>query len=143
VRLETAGARRLGRPDSAPDADAISVSDRRIALLRQLATLPFEELIAARSIEHGSLLKAMENIVVREHAELFRDALEERWSRPRAYRWLRYESHDPIARLIDGTLRLQSEWKASGKQRSAAAESAEARLLDAVEKQFGKTMGPP
>jgi len=47
------------------------------------------------------LLEDVEEIVVRAYLELHPGA-----SRPDAYRWLRYEDPDPVARLIDGAERL-------------------------------------
>ena len=49
--------------------------------------------------------------MVENHALLFRDALGEPWSRPAAYRWLRYEDPDPLARLLEGTRRLEARWE--------------------------------
>jgi hypothetical protein len=56
------------------------------------------------------LLPLLERIVVEAHAALHRDLLGEDWSPPIAYRWIRYEDPDPIGRLIDATVRLESEW---------------------------------
>ena len=61
----------------------------------------------------GPLLEAVERLVVAEHEALFRTALGEEWSRPLAYRWIRYEDPDPVARLIDATERLDREWLAA------------------------------
>jgi hypothetical protein len=56
-------------------------------------------------VEMG-LLAAVEQVVVdghrRLHARLGRE-----WSRSAAYRWLRYEDPDPVARLSEGVRRLR------------------------------------
>ena len=56
------------------------------------------------------LLPLLEELVLRDHRALFEQVLGERWSRPRAYHWIRYEDPDPIARLIDATQRLDAAW---------------------------------
>jgi hypothetical protein len=58
------------------------------------------------------LLPEIEGLILAEHAAVHRDLLEEPWSRPRAYRWIRYESSDPIARLLAASHRLADEWAA-------------------------------
>jgi hypothetical protein len=56
-------------------------------------------------VESG-LLGQVEKIVVDSHRQLYEtEGLE--WSRPIAYRWLRYEDPMPVARLLDGTKRLR------------------------------------
>jgi hypothetical protein len=56
-------------------------------------------------VESG-LLGQVEKIVVDSHRRLYEtEGLE--WSRPIAYRWLRYEDPMPVARLLDGTKRLR------------------------------------
>jgi hypothetical protein len=61
----------------------------------------------------GELLPEMEGLILAEHGAIHRDLLEEPWSRPRAYRWIRYESSDPIARLLAASRRLAGEWAAA------------------------------
>jgi hypothetical protein len=56
-------------------------------------------------VEAG-LLSQVERIVVEGHRRLYLSTGQE-WSRPIAYRWLRYEDPTPVARLIDGTKRLR------------------------------------
>jgi hypothetical protein len=56
-------------------------------------------------VEKG-LLAQVEKIVVEAHRELYLAEGRE-WSRPIAYRWLRYEDPMPVARLADGTRRLR------------------------------------
>jgi hypothetical protein len=52
------------------------------------------------------LLDEVERIVIEAHRNLY--ATQGRpWSAPVAYRWLRYEDPDPIARLSDGVKRLR------------------------------------
>jgi hypothetical protein len=53
-----------------------------------------------------SLLRRVEGIVVESHRRLH--ALQGRpWSRPIAYRWLRYEDPLPVARLLEGVKKLR------------------------------------
>ena len=52
----------------------------------------------------GGLLKEVEGIVVEAYMSVHRGA-----SRPEAYRWLRYEDPDPVARLADGVRGLGRE----------------------------------
>ena len=52
----------------------------------------------------GGLLKEVEGIVVEAYVSVHPGA-----SRPEAYRWLRYEDPDPVARLADGARRLGRE----------------------------------
>jgi hypothetical protein len=59
----------------------------------------------------GELLSILERLVVEEHARLHRDLLGEPWSPALAYRWIRYESPDPIGQLMVATHRLGAEWK--------------------------------
>jgi hypothetical protein len=59
----------------------------------------------AQLVESG-LLSQVEKIVVEGHRRLYL-ATGQEWSRPIAYRWLRYEDPMPVARLIDGTRRLR------------------------------------
>jgi hypothetical protein len=75
------------------------------------------------------LLPLLERIVVEEHAALHRDVLGEDWSPPAAYRWIRYEDPDPIARLIDATARLESEWEGAATPVPEVFERLEAPML--------------
>jgi len=54
----------------------------------------------------GSLLRDVEDIVVDAHRRLYQAEGKE-WSRPVAYRWLRYENSDPVGRLAEGVGRLR------------------------------------
>ena len=56
-------------------------------------------------VESG-LLSQVEKIVLESHRRLYEMEGRE-WSRPIAYRWLRYEDPMPVARLLDGTKRLR------------------------------------
>ena len=72
----------------------------------------------------GELLVELERLVVSEHAALHSELLGERWSPPSAYRWIRYEDPDPIARLIDASGRLARGWsEAAGRPGFAASRS--------------------
>jgi hypothetical protein len=56
-------------------------------------------------VESG-LLRRVEKIVVDSHRRLYvRQGRE--WSRPVAYRWLRYENPEPVVRLKEGVNRLR------------------------------------
>lgn len=59
---------------------------------------PFDQLVAS------GLLKDVEEIVVRGYLEANPGA-----SPPEAYRWLRYEDPDPVARLAEGFSRLRKK----------------------------------
>jgi len=54
----------------------------------------------------SGLLSEVEKIVLESHRRLY-EAEGKEWSRPIAYRWLRYEDPVPVARLLDGTKRLR------------------------------------
>jgi len=54
----------------------------------------------------SGLLAQVEKIVVEAHGELYVGEGRE-WSRPIAYRWLRYEDPMPVNRLAEGTKRLR------------------------------------
>jgi hypothetical protein len=56
-------------------------------------------------VESG-LLRRVEGIVVEAHRELYA-AQGRAWSRPQAYRWLRYEDPEPLARLAEGVRKLR------------------------------------
>ena len=62
-----------------------------------MARAPFERLV------DSGLLKDVEEIVVRAYLDA-----NPRSSRPDAYRWLRYEDPEPVARLSDGVRTLVS-----------------------------------
>ena len=69
-------------------------------LLAWMGRQDFDLLVTSR------LLAQVERIVVEAHRELYLDEGRE-WSRPIAYRWLRYEDPVPVARLAEGTKRLR------------------------------------
>jgi hypothetical protein len=54
----------------------------------------------------SGLLAQVEKIVVEAHRKLYLEESRE-WSRPIAYRWLRYEDPMPVTRLAEGTKRLR------------------------------------
>jgi hypothetical protein len=56
-------------------------------------------------VESG-LLRQVEQIVVESHRRLYA-AQGRTWSRPVAYRWLRYEAPDPVERLLEGAKKLR------------------------------------
>ena len=55
----------------------------------------------------SGLIRQVEEIVVDGHRRLHEESGGE-WSRPAAYRWLRYEDPAPVARLADGVRKLRS-----------------------------------
>jgi hypothetical protein len=69
-----------------------------------MAARPFSEIAAG----HPSLLEEVELIVLDSHRRLY-ESQGKRWSRPLAYRWLRYEDPVPVERLADGVERLTGE----------------------------------
>jgi hypothetical protein len=54
----------------------------------------------------SGLLPTVEEIVVEAHRRLYETQGRE-WSRPVAYRWLRYEDPAPVVRLAEGTRKLR------------------------------------
>jgi hypothetical protein len=86
------------------------VTGAREARLRLLAWMRSQDFELVR----GELLSELEQLVVEEHAGLHRDLLGEPWSPPHAYRWIRYESPDPIGQLMAATDRLATEWAQAG-----------------------------
>jgi hypothetical protein len=54
----------------------------------------------------SGLLSHVEQIVVEGHRSVY-EKKGRAWSRPIAYRWLRYEDPAPVARLADGVKRLR------------------------------------
>ena len=54
----------------------------------------------------GGLLREVEEIAVEGHRRLHAGE-GRRWSRPDAYRWLRYEDPEPVRRLLEGVQRLR------------------------------------
>jgi hypothetical protein len=61
---------------------------------------------ATLTIAEPSLLGHVEAIVVEGHRRLYLDRGRP-WSQPIAYRWLRYEDPDPVARLREGVKKLR------------------------------------
>ncbi len=54
----------------------------------------------------SSLLRQVEEIVIEGHRQVY-ESEGRAWSRPIAYRWLRYEDPMPVARLQDGVKELR------------------------------------
>jgi hypothetical protein len=69
-------------------------------LLAWMAGQDFAEVLKA------GLLKDAEGIVVKSHRRLY-ETEGKPWSPPVAYRWLRYEDPDPVARLAAGVRKLR------------------------------------
>ena len=53
-----------------------------------------------------SLLRRVEEIVIDSHRRLY-ESEGRPWSKPIAYRWLRFEDPMPVARLLEGVRELQ------------------------------------
>ena len=69
-----------------------------------MAGRPFAELSAG----DPSLLEQAERIVLDAHRRLY-ESQGRAWSRPIAYRWLRYEDPMPVERLAEGVAKLAKE----------------------------------
>jgi organic radical activating enzyme len=55
-----------------------------------------------------SLLRQVEEIVVESHRRMYEaQSHPEPWSKPVAYRWLRFEDPEPVARLQEGLKELR------------------------------------
>jgi hypothetical protein len=67
-----------------------------------MARQPFERLLEGER----PLLTVVERIVVDAHHRWYEAGGGRDWSEPKAYRWLRYEDPDPVARLAAGVDRL-------------------------------------
>ena len=67
-----------------------------------------EQDFAEVSAGEPSLLRQVEDIVVESHRRLH-ESLGKSWSKPLAYRWLRFEDPMPVARLQDGVKKLRRE----------------------------------
>jgi hypothetical protein len=61
---------------------------------------------ATLSAGEPSLLRQVEEIVVETHRRLY-ESEGRAWSKPVAYRWLRFENPLPVARLQDGLKQLR------------------------------------
>jgi hypothetical protein len=59
-----------------------------------------------RALVESGLLPRVEGIVVETHRRLY-ERQDREWSRPVAYRWLRYEDPAPVQRLAEGTRKLR------------------------------------
>ena len=57
-------------------------------------------------VHSSGLLKDVEEVVVEGHRRLY-ESEGKPWSAPAAYRWLRYEDPDPVARLAAGVGKLR------------------------------------
>jgi hypothetical protein len=67
-----------------------------------MAAQPFDRLLAG----DRPLLREVESVVVDAHRRWYATQGRADWSEPKAYRWLRYEDPEPVARLADGVRRL-------------------------------------
>ena len=61
----------------------------------------------ALSAGEPSLLRQVEEIVIDSHRQLY-EKEGRPWSKPIAYRWLRFEDPMPVARLQEGVKKLRS-----------------------------------
>jgi hypothetical protein len=74
--------------------------------LEQLLGWMAQQDFDAISAGEPSLLRQVEEIVVESHRTLY-DAEGRPWSKPVAYRWLRFEDPMPVARLQEGVEKLR------------------------------------
>ena len=88
-----------GKPIARGAVDAVVRLDR---LLGWMAQQEFSRLSAGEP----SLLRQVEEIVVEAHRQLY-ETQGRSWSKPVAYRWLRFEDPMPVARLSDGVRKLR------------------------------------
>jgi hypothetical protein len=82
--------------------ESIEAGDRLERLLAWMATQDFDTL----STGDPSLLRQVEEIVIESHRRLY-ESEHLAWSRPIAYRWLRYEDPMPVERLQQGVKELE------------------------------------
>jgi hypothetical protein len=63
----------------------------------------------ARDFEsiRGPLLEVLERLTVAEHRAVLGGP---EWTPPQAYRWIRYETPDPVAQLLLAGQRLEALW---------------------------------
>ena len=67
-----------------------------------------EQEFSSLGADRPSLLELVEAIVVEAHRGLYAKQGRD-WSRPVAYRWLRYENPMPVERLLEGVEKLERE----------------------------------
>jgi hypothetical protein len=87
-------------------------------------------------LRSSGLLERVERLVVAEHRALFEAVLGEAWSPPVAYRWIRYESPDPLGALLLAGERMEALWRAHRvglQERTQLYGAAEERELDRLE----------
>jgi hypothetical protein len=87
-------------PPTAFSAEPPNAGARLQRLLAWMERQDFHTLI------DSGLLPRVEAIVVETHRRLYQTQGRE-WSRPEAYRWLRYEDPAPVERLVEGTRKLR------------------------------------
>jgi hypothetical protein len=68
-----------------------------------MATQDFDSVSAGEP----SLLLQAEQIVIDGHRRLYESEGRRPWSKPIAYRWLRFEDPMPVARLLEGVQKLR------------------------------------
>ena len=88
---------------TSPPQRQIPPADSGVRLARLLTWMSNQDFA---EVLGSGLLKDAEEIVVDSHRRLY-EAQGKRWSRPAAYRWLRYEDPVPVERLVDGVRRLR------------------------------------
>jgi len=71
-----------------------------------MAGQPFDRLLEGEP----QLLASTEALVVDAHRRWYASEGRAGWSAPAAYRWLRYEDPDPVARLREGVRRLPVDY---------------------------------
>lgn len=100
----------------------------------------FAELIAERGLQHGTMLRTLEHVVVENHRLLHEGLLGRQWSPPVAYKWIRFEDPDPVTRLEEATHSLERLWKAAWAGRRADAEPLLAEAAGHEEKHLAEVV---
>jgi hypothetical protein len=117
------------------------VGARRRALLEWMRHQPFDV------VREQGLLEGVERLVVAEHRALVEQVLDEAWTAPRSYRWIRYEDPDPVGALLRAGERLDALWREhrvglqERVQLYGAAEEAALARLEAVAGGLGYVAG--
>jgi hypoxanthine phosphoribosyltransferase len=93
------------KPSGAPILPAPSPLDPGTRLQRLLGWMARQDFATVSAGEPG-LLRQVEEIVIESHRRLY-ELQGRAWSKPIAYRWLRFEDPMPVARLLDGVKKLR------------------------------------
>ena len=103
---------------------------RRQELLEWMVEQPFA------GVSASGLLEGVERLVVAEHRALFEGVRGLPWRPSDAYRFIRYESPEPVRALLDATRRLDALWageRVGAQERVQLYGAAEGRELERLE----------